>query len=401
MAELSVQIDAIKAEIDVRIEKAVSEAKNASESSSQKVSSDLKAEINTLLVKMNDIQERIDKTETEANRPGMSGKSTSFAGMVQKGLEDNRAALQHKAQKGGIDFNFSVKVVGDMSSAVNLTGMVVQPDFRPGILDFPRRDIHVRQFMNVGTTTSNVIYYQEENGPGEGTPGMVAEGALKPQIDFDFVQKMAPVKKIAAHIRVPEEMIEDIPYLVSYITMKGINRLKLIEDSQILFGDGLGNNLQGITTVASPFAAGTLIVQAPQMIDSIRAAVLQVRVAEYAATAGMVSPESFAKMELTKDSTGNYLLVNVLQNGLPTLWRLPIIESTAIPNDRFLVGDFQLGAQIVDRQGVNVRLYDQDRDNAIRNLVTIVIEERLALPIYRPAAFVYGTFSTAITDLAT
>ena len=75
-----------------------------------------------------------------------------------------------------------------------------------------------------------------------------------------------------------------------------------------------------------------------------------------------------------------------------------IIETTAIGVGEFLVGDFQRGAQLFDRKTASINFYDQDEDNAQKNLITVVIEERLALAVYRPNAFVYGDFTSALAE---
>jgi len=54
------------------------------------------------------------------------------------------------------------------------------------------------------------------------------------------------------------------------------------------------------------------------------------------------------------------------------------------------------GAQVFDRKAASVNFYDQDENNAQLNLITVVIEERLTLVIYRPNAFVYGDFASAL-----
>lgn len=56
----------------------------------------------------------------------------------------------------------------------------------------------------------------------------------------------------------------------------------------------------------------------------------------------------------------------------------------------FLVGAFRLGAQLFDRMAIEVLVSSENEDDFIRNLLTIRAEERLALAVYRPAAFVKG-----------
>jgi HK97 family phage major capsid protein len=101
-----------------------------------------------------------------------------------------------------------------------------------------------------------------------------------------------------------------------------------------------------------------------------------------------------------KDTTNNYLFMgggNGIDPGLN--WDgVRIVEHTAVTAGDFFVFSPR-AAMIFDRSGTSVRFYDQDQDNAIKNLITIVIEKRLALPIYYPTAIIKGTIAAAITDL--
>ena len=61
-----------------------------------------------------------------------------------------------------------------------------------------------------------------------------------------------------------------------------------------------------------------------------------------------------------------------------------------MPAGKFMVGAFNMGAQVFDREDANVQVSTEDGDNFTKNLVTIRGEERIALAVFRPQSFVYG-----------
>lgn len=61
----------------------------------------------------------------------------------------------------------------------------------------------------------------------------------------------------------------------------------------------------------------------------------------------------------------------------------------------FLTGAFKLGAQLFDRWDARVEV-GYVNDDFTKNLVTILAEERLALAVYRPEAFITGDFAAAL-----
>lgn len=335
--------------------------------------------------------------------PG-GGQVKNFHNEFGEQLQAKEAQLKEfrASKKGFGSIELESKAVGNMSSAGNLTGSYfVPPTVVPGVILKPYEQIHMRDLLPVGTTNSNVVRYIRDNG-GEGGPAMVAEAGNKPQIDRDLQIYDANVRKIATYFRVPEEMIDDIPYLQSFLSQIGMEEVMALEDTQILYGDGTGQNLSGLFTNATTFAAGTSVVAAPNNYDVLLAARKQGRVAKYNIGYALVSPIDYYDMIETKDTTNNYVLQGggngIDLNGAFRYRGLTIIEHTAINAGDFLVFD-PMKAAIFDRMGTSVRFYDQDQDNAIKNLITIVIEKRLALPIYQPAAFIKGTFSTAKTYL--
>ena len=76
------------------------------------------------------------------------------------------------------------------------------------------------------------------------------------------------------------------------------------------------------------------------------------------------------------------------------------LATQAIAVDKFLTGAFRLGAQVFDRWQARVEVATENEDDFVKNLVTILAEERLALAVYRPEAFVKGAFAAASLALS-
>ena len=72
---------------------------------------------------------------------------------------------------------------------------------------------------------------------------------------------------------------------------------------------------------------------------------------------------------------------------MPGVWGLNTVVTTAMDEDMILVGAFKLGAQIFDRTGLRVDTTTTDSDGWSNNRIAVRVEERLALAVYRPAAF--------------
>ena len=97
-------------------------------------------------------------------------------------------------------------------------------------------------------------------------------------------------------------------------------------------------------------------------------------------------------MILTKDSSGLYVF-GAPNQSIPNLFGAPIIPHTAVTSDKYFLGDFTK-LVVGQRAGLSVRFYDQNEDDAIKNLVTVVIEERISFAADRADRVIYGDFST-------
>nr|DAL14492.1 MAG TPA_asm: major capsid protein [Caudoviricetes sp.] len=285
----------------------------------------------------------------------------------------------------------------DLTSAAASAGTLVMPQRQSGIITEPEREVWLRDLMNVGRTTSNAIEFVQETGfTNNAAP--VAEGALKPQSELTFDSEITSVKTIAHWVAATRQIIADAPQLQSYIDNRLRYGLKLEEEQQILYGDGTGDNLQGIMVNPNIQDVGGVGALAPEgttdnILDHLRRSMTRVLLAGYPATGVALNPLNWEQIELMKADNGQYLWLNIGDTINPRLFRLPVAQTVAMAENDFLIGAFGLGAQLWDREQANVRLAEEHTDFFTRNMVAILAEERLALTMYRPEAFVTGTLT--------
>ncbi|MFK3973770.1 phage major capsid protein [Pseudomonas sp. NPDC087358] len=337
------------------------------------------------------LQDRLNDVEQKLSRRGAANEEGEKSIGEQFTDGDDFKGL---AEKGRGIARMRLKAVTSITSSTTGTGGVgvaIQPTRVPGVIAGPERPFTIRDLIMPGRTASNAIEYVRESG-FQNMAAPVAEGAAKPQSDLSYELITTTVKTIAHWFRASKQVLADIPLLQSYINGRAIYGLKYVEENQILAGDGTGQNLLGLIPQATAFN-NTLRKTGDTKIDVLRRAILQVRIAEYRASAIALNPIDWADMELAKDTTGSYIWVNVQDGGQPRMWRLPVIDTNAVPAGNFLVGAFNIAAQVFDREDANVEVSTEDADNFTKNMVTIRAEERLALAVYRPQSFVYGSFT--------
>ncbi|QNE52772.1 phage major capsid protein [Klebsiella michiganensis] len=274
----------------------------------------------------------------------------------------------------------------------NVPGNIVAPDRLPGIDTAPKQRLFIRDLIAPGTTASNTIYWVQQTG-FTNNAAAVAENTTKPYSNIEFAEKITPVRTIAHLFKTSKQILDDFSQLQSQVDAEMRFGLKYVEEQEILFGDGTGAHLEGIIPQASAFAAA-FQVENQNGIDDLRLAMLQAQLARFPASGHVLHFIDWAKIELTKDTLGRYILANPAALTGPTLWGLPVVatEATAFQG-KFLTGAFSAGAQIFDREETNVVISTENADDFEKNMITIRCEERLALAVKRPEAFVYGSFT--------
>ena len=257
----------------------------------------------------------------------------------------------------------------------------------PGVVELPRRQLTIRQLLAQGNMDGQTLEFVKEHS-WTNSAAPVAEGAAKPQSDFRLEVVSTSAKVIAHTMKASRQTLSDVSAVRSMIDSRLSFGLDLIEENQILNGDGTGQNLLGIipqaTAYTNPLTGGDTT-----SIDKVRLMVLQAALALLPPDGIVMHPADWAWIELLKDSTGQYIIGQPQGNIGATLWGLPVVPSMAMTIDKVLVGAFGTAAQIFDRWTTTIET-GYENDDFTKNLVTILAEKRVALATYRPGAFIYG-----------
>lgn len=267
----------------------------------------------------------------------------------------------------------------------------------------PMRTRRVRDLFPSRTTTAAIIEYFQLTG-FTNAASTVAERdgsafGLKPQSGMTFTGQQAPVRTIAHWEAAHRNVLADEPQLRSIIDNELLYGLRLVEDAQILNGNGVGENLLGILNSGIQdynWSSGATSPVADTKADAIRRAATLAYLAFYEPTGVVVHPNDWEDIELTKNTQGTYLFaVSIQQGGEARMWRMPVVDTPAMSEGRALVGAFGTGAQLYDREQANIRISEQHADFFVRNAIVVLAEERLALAVKRPEAFVNVDFDMA------
>jgi hypothetical protein len=219
------------------------------------------------------------------------------------------------------------------------------------------------------------------------------EWALKPMGDQALSEGWVVARTIPAYSKIARQQLADVPQLQQTVASRLSYGVRRRLESQILAGDGVGENLLGIlhtTGIATPaFVADTALT------DLTLTGITDVMLAEAEPDAVIVNPTDWSTMLAAKavgsgerlDSDG------ALSTPGDQLWGLPLIVSTAVAPGTALVGDFSLGCCLFVREGLMVRLSDSDQDDFVRNRCTLLAEMRAGFAVWQPAAFAVVAFA--------
>ena len=261
----------------------------------------LKSQIVVLKDAADKNQAVIDEFVAAKNAKSVTPEVKTFNSMLMDGIKENEDKI--RTLKKGQSVSFEMKAVADMTFANNFsTADNSVTTVRPGIIELPKRKLHIRQLLQGGSMgTSNFAYVKEV--AGEEAPETVAEGAAKNQFDLDFQEAEVKAEYIAGYIRMSKKMLDDVTGMTTFLQSRLMEKLLRVEDDQLLNGDGTSPNLSGITDIGNFTAASGGSVDVEQLVYAIA----QLENLDREANGILLNPSDYWAIALNKGATsGDY-----------------------------------------------------------------------------------------------
>lgn len=283
-------------------------------------------------------------------------------------------------------FGWDVKNYEFKTTMTTSAGFAPANDRTDIVTPFATRTPMVQDYIPSITTDLDTIKYMEEttftNNAAE-----TAENAALPESAVAYTERSQPVELVGTFLPVTEQQLEIAEAIRGTIDQRLLLMLAQREESQMIAGNGTTPNLRGFLN------ASNLQTQAKGADSVPTAAYKLITKLRGGSGAGFVEPNLFIfhpndwqDVRTLQDANGNYIWGSPAEAGPERLWGKSVLVTTAITENTGLAGDFQMYATIWRKRGARIDVGMQN-DDFVKNKLTLKVTSRLALVIYRGAAF--------------
>ena len=312
-----------------------------------------------------------------------------------KAARDNPGARTFKMEVPvGSLISYEAKVLGTDDT---LAG--VDDEFPPQSIRLPGirvpvlfQESNIAQMFLQGTTTQNAVLYMVETVTSEGAAETL-EGGAKPEADISFAESSAPVENIAVTLPVTSQLLEDVGFMRAWVGGRLRTFVLNREDLQLISGDGVAPNIEGVLIVAGTgaqsYSSAAAVLDATVAFDALYNAVTDVRQAFLSPSGIAMAAGTWERFRLGKDGNNQYLMGPVNDEAAPRIWGLPVTLNERMPaeaaaNEPIFVAARE-AAMVLRRNALSLAVTDSHASEFTSNVLRFRAEMRTAFPIFRPA----------------
>lgn len=383
----------------------------AIESNMEAKAAELKQSLADMEAKRAEMQKQLDDQNAELQKMKFtpSKEQKTFAQELREKLTKEATSLKGMTEHKVKELQIEMKSFLETATASITTGSLLPtPQFEVGVSKAPDRMPYLMDIISTGIANSLTIYWTQRktrtDNQGfvtEGTVTTLAGGTVAQSV-LGYETKSASMQNLLAFIKVSNNSIDDIDWLLSEVQTELLTLMALKLDAALLTGAVATEGFNGILTSATAFNAGGKTVEGgitPNRYDALKFAATQIKKANFRPNYVILHPDDVLAMELQRDQDGAYLFPPYL-NVQPQFAGIRIIENTGMTSGSYLIGDFTK-AKFWMRKGMDLKIHDQNENDAITQLKTITLYMRGTLVIKDAdkLAFVTDTFADSITEI--
>lgn len=211
---------------------------------------DLETQLKELKENISKLSLAIEKSKQQTGNDTRSPLAKAFYDVF-----NSDSFKQYAANNGkGVSQTFELKSV---SLTNDYTGTVLVAETRDKLAYEPENRLNIRNLIPTEKTDMPSIVASEVTSWNDGV-GVLSENGTPTESDFKTAEKTFVAGRIGTFIKISKRMLKSTNFLVQHAVNSLPKKIRYQEDFQILFGDGLGNNLNGLMKqIPSLSLAGT------------------------------------------------------------------------------------------------------------------------------------------------
>lgn len=291
---------------------------------------------------------------------------------------------------GTITFDLDGNEYAKMRAAAGLKTLMTSSDIAPqadrqAVVPSAQYLSDVTDLFVPGETDRDTVEFYEEttftNAAAE-----TAEGSAAPESALSFTLRSFPVREISTFIPITRRSLEDNAGLQSYVEGRLGHMIDLRRSGQLMAGNGTTPNLKGILSTSGIQTQAKGSDPTPDAV--YKAMVLARTTGDAEPTGAVFHAQDWQDVRLLRTIDGVYIWGAPSDAGPDRIWGLLARISNSITQNTGLVGGFRPYAQLFMRKGATIEVSTEHSTFFTERKAAVLIYERLALAVYRPAAFV-------------
>lgn len=287
----------------------------------------------------------------------------------------------------------AVQIPGEVRALIDTTTFNTAKERLPSVLGPKERPIRLLDLLDRQTMNSGEIEFVQEASFSDNA-AETTEGTIKPEATFTTSLASSKAALIANWVNMTRQSAADNSIVQGYVEGRLTRGLLRRLEGQVINGNGTAPNMRGILNTVG---IGAYVAPANEAaVISVRKAKTVAQLSEYEPDTLVLNPTAWERIELSADTTGQFRVSPSVINAItPRIWGLTVITTTAVAAVTGLVGSFAEGATLWERDGITLLMTDSHASNFTSNILTLLVEMRAALTVWRPLAFVKITFDAA------